>query len=1137
MSIYSVGSGYADYSAYSVSAASSGSSAAEEIGVNGGSGAAEEANLGADTFVPGNSGSDIEELQAKKEQVQSELGELQGQAADTNAQILSRKEDLIREQGGEQNGAVQEDYEAAKAEYEESAAAKEQAGQELQQAQQDNDANEKAITSNEQKRSQTTADLNSAQNELNSLAKPAQPGGDDEAAQAEYQAQLNAYNAKKQELENRIASLQQQLQQINSEAQQLQQKKLQLDSDQGKARAEIDKQEYLMQFAQYKMDQLQQSMIEDSPALQSAVEEDGELQSLQEELEQLQQQAADKNAELAEIDGQINSAYGLGPDRGTLAAGWAEDEVSSDTEKLMEAMAAEGFDTAEEDGVIRISGTEGDDKIDITMGADGSYKVVVNGEESVYSAEEARRLMIDSGEGDDKIRVHYDEGTASFTDAAEQDGGAGDDAVRAHIGIDRIEQDAGGEGSDEIEAKGGPGDDRVAQSGGEGRDEIEVKFGLGDDRVEQSGGAGSDDIEVKVGPGDDRIVQSGAEGSDAQEVFSGMDMMDSMNGFNTNPPSPAEPKPRPVIVINGGDGSDVIEADENVTAQLFATGGSGDDKITGGAANDYIIDSQGSNTIEGNAGDDVIITGNEADVITDKGGSNVIYSKGGDDTVTVSGEGYSDVYGGAGNDVLSASDGSYTIPTFSFGSLSSLMVPEDKGGHHLHGEDGDDVLTSYSGRSTLSGGDGSDIMTAVDGQADMSGDAGQDNLIAYKGQHKLSGGADDDVLTVYDGTSSLHGDDGNDKIKAFRGDHALYGDEGDDTVEGGAGREYIEGGGGNDVIDGGGGGDVIYAGDGDDEVSGGDGDDYINAGRGNDKVHGNAGNDIIFGLDGDDELYGDEGRDTMASGKGNDVVDGGADADRIRWTDSDKNGHDAVLNLEDSDDAQVLEPIDVPYDHFKIDPRTVKLHPIFGVVTGYDKMEMSAAAAFERIMQDNLEAFAAIEPGQELLGGIADTKYGVTFMHLDVNNGLCIPADDNGNLQIKETENGIEVEPGKGCDSIVAINPSFIDFGAISEEAGELPYAEQNTMIVMDHELDHAYNNATGTLDDSYYDNDTGEWLGKDRPSGNDRALPGAELQAVGLHKDKMFVNNPYGRTENDLREYFGMDLRTSYMTPKNEEQ
>ena len=993
---------------------------------------------------------EVQALEERRSQATNEFNDLRGQSQDTQTQIVSRKESIIGEQMGDNPfGESQAEYEDAKADFEYCSSCKEQSQQDMEQFSQELQTIRPQREAVSQQLQQISSDLSTAQSERDSLAPPTQPGGDDEQAQADYQAQLQAYEAKKSELESRVSALQQQQQQLQAENNQLIKKEIELGQRENVAQAEVLAYDMSAQAAQAKMMELQQSVADENPEVQNAMDEDSDLQAMQDEYEQLQQQISEKQDEInqlyeqiSELKGYSNSLDDSGPSQSELAAQWAEDDGLSDEEKLMAAMEAEGFEADEEEGVIHIGGTDGDDDIDITMGADGSYRVIVNGEETVYSAEEAKRLMVDSGSGDDKIRVHYDEETASFIDDIDQNGGSGDDRQMA---------------------KGGFGSDTT--------------FG---------------------------------------EWVTG-----SFNGAEEK-----KAAPQPAVYINGGDGNDVIEADENVNTQLFITGGDGDDKITGGSANDVIIDNLGSNTIEGGLGDDVMITGDGSDIITDRGGRNIIYSKGGEDNINLydpsrygeteqqkfNSHNNSEVHSGGGDDVITVHDGTNTIDS----------------------DDGDDRIIVYNGDNTVRSGDGDDNVTVFNGSNTVDAGDGEDKVKVYNGNNLVYGGADNDDITVVDGINIVHGQSGDDHIKAYHGDQVLCGEDGDDDIEGGDGRDYIEGGDGDDTIDGGEGGDVVFAGDGNDTVNGGDGDDYINGGGGDDVIHGDAGSDILFGLSGDDELYGDEGTDTLSAGDGNDKVDGGADADIIRYTDSDEHGHDEVLNADPNDDAKVLEPIDIPYN-FKIEPLSEYGTTPLGFMIF--PMEEEAARAFESVMRDNLEAFASIEPGQEMLLAIADTGHTVKIRHMSEPNGYCRGRNDQGEGHSKVNADGSrgEFEPGKGCDSVLGINPYFIDYGSISEEAGALPFAEQNTTTVMGHELNHAYDNATGYLDGDYYDNDTGEWLGQD-PGGNNRAVMGAELQAVGLHEENLPYANPYGLTENDLREYFHMNPRDSYYAYKKEE-
>ena len=1085
MSISNIGSGYsAQYtaSAYNSQAEEAGQTAEAEFG--GGS-------FIEDTFDSQSSNSEVENLRAQRDQAQSELGELHSQAGEAKNQVLSRKDEIIRQNRTEEpDGKQQAEYEEAKAELNEAVQAKETAQQELEQVSQEITSNGQELSAKQQQQQSVSQELTSAQAELASLTPPSPPSGDDPEAQAAYQAELNAFNARKQELENRVNSLQQQQQQLQNEAMQLQQQQQSLASRYAQAQADMDQQSAVIENAQNTIAEMQQSMTEGSPELQNAMEQDGDLQAMQEEYEQIQQQIADKEAEIGQLDADILAARDISElNQSECAARWANDTTSSDEAKLTEAMEADGLNPEDEDGVIRIGGTDGNDDIDITMGADGSYRVIVNGEESVYSAEEAKRLMVDAGEGDDSIRVHYDEETASFIDAVEQTGGFG---------------------NDDVIAKGKLGHDHIEQSAD-----------IGDDKLPANGGAGDDRIEQIPGIGDDVVPSDGVSGSSSAGEALPSYMPEGWLPVGSG--TSAAEKPQPAVFINGGDGSDVIETDDDFSAQMYVTGGAGDDQITGGSGGSVIIDTQGNNTVAVNGGSNTVITGDGNDNVTANGGSNVIYTQGGIDDITL-------------NEQKPAVLGMNSLMTGSSFSLSENevhsgggddIVTANGGSNSIYGEDGEDAIIAYKGTNSVYGGADDDNITLMDGNNTVFGEDGDDRITAYNGLNYISGGDGDEEVTVYDGSSTVYGNNGNDHIKAYKGDHAFYGEAGNDRIEGGTGREYIEGGYGNDYIDGGEGGDVIYAGYGDDEVRGGGGDDFINAGGGDDIVHGDDGKDIIFGLSGDDELYGDGDEDTIVAGDGNDKVDGGEAADIIRYTDSEEHGHDTVLNADPSDDAKALDPIKVP-DNFKVS-NTMTM--AFGMSAFEMPLPGSQSVAFENLINDNLEAFAAIEPGQALLNGIADTEKTVTFEYFSMPNGTCEPLDkDQNHYEIEENPEGTTYTEGDGSNSKVQINPSFIEFGALYEGA---QFREQNTMLVMAHELCHAYNNATGTIDNQFYNNYTGELVG----AGDPDAVLGAELQAVGLFDDSVISANPYGMTENDFREYFHMNPRDTYLPPKQDVQ
>ena len=672
------------------------------------------------------------------------------------------------------------------------------------------------------------------------------------------------------------------------------------------------------------------------------------------------------------------------------------------------------------------------------------------------------------------------------------------------------------------------------------------------------------------------------------------------------------------LIIDAGDGDDVVQVLDNISADLHIMGGKGDDKIYGGAGNDYIVDDYGHNTIRAGAGDDIIkmaglgkrgffeaaddilhgqwditntvyggdgndtiYAGKSRDTIFGEDGDDTIYAGAGDDEIQ-GGSGQNYINTGSGSDhVVSLAgedgaqdkviaDGSDTCEKFTVSEdakelrrvLAQTEQIDENEFRLAFGTDGDDVINIRSG-----GSDGS-LLVSVNGKEVRYTAAEARRLI-------IDGGSGNDKITVaddvvyqktnsgYEYSLNIVGGDGDDEIKAGSGKDIIYdnygsnvidGGDGDNTmiahgfdkdgvtvhkntVKGGSGRDYIETGAGNDTIEAGEGGDVIYAGAGNDTVHGGGGDDFINAGGGNDEVWGEDGNDVLFGLSGNDKLYGGAGYDTLASGDGDDIVDGGAGADTVRYTNS-GHGHDQVAD-DGSDDAKALDPIAVPSDHFVVSNQVY--HSAKGENNGRiaEDMTDNRAQAFADFINDNLEAFASIEPGQALLNGIADTQYKVTFGALNERNGFCAPDGGKGYVRWIDPPDASghrNYYVADGSDSIVKINPSFIDLG------GGAAYSEQGPMIAMAHEMSHAYNNAMGNMDYAYYDNDTGELLPDLDPNAPKkevdaaRAIRGAELQAVGMYDDSTIAANPYGISENDYRQYFHMAPRTTYR-PQNDDQ
>src|SRR5688572_25262802 len=124
-------------------------------------------------------------------------------------------------------------------------------------------------------------------------------------------------------------------------------------------------------------------------------------------------------------------------------------------------------------GVLRVSGTGGDDRIKLSLDA-GRIVVTTNGvRDGQFLGAVVRKISLNAGAGDDSVSM-----SARITVAALLDGAAGDDVLIAAAGNDTL---VGGAGDDVL--RGMAGNDRLQPGNGEnvvdgGRD--------GDDTVDYS---------------------------------------------------------------------------------------------------------------------------------------------------------------------------------------------------------------------------------------------------------------------------------------------------------------------------------------------------------------------------------------------------------------------------------------------------------------------------------------------------------------------------------------------------------------------------------------------------------------------------------------------------------------------------
>jgi len=362
-------------------------------------------------------------------------------------------------------------------------------------------------------------------------------------------------------------------------------------------------------------------------------------------------------------------------------------------------------------------------------------------------------------------------------------------------------------------------------------------------------------------------------------------------------------------------------------------------------------------------------------------------------------------------------------------------------------------------------------------------------------------GAGDDVIEVASNvTVNIVADtgEGDDKIDiAGSGDNRIDAGDGNDSVDlsGATGRNDVFGGSGDDVIQGGSGVDVIYGGDGDDTIDGGAGRNYLEGGAGNDTIRSRGTGDMVSGGLGDDTIQAASGASSIYAGAGRDTIEGAGDQTTVYAEATDlinaaTGARPTVVNVEI--DASVGSTV---------------------TVEGSD--------AFVQRVQADIEFLRSSPNGQQMLAEFDRTAAAkgnsVTIKELsNEQNGFAMPAEDGATWADVQITNGVA---GRGVETDIRYNPSF------HMDAFPAP------VVVLYHEMSHAYNFTNGTLQPGNYSG----------PDVADRGISNSERQAVGLETTAPAYDfdgdpttppttaNPDHLTENGLRGELGLPDRPSY--------
>ncbi|UOM33500.1 calcium-binding protein [Acuticoccus sp. I52.16.1] len=571
----------------------------------------------------------------------------------------------------------------------------------------------------------------------------------------------------------------------------------------------------------------------------------------------------------------------------------------------------DGKDTLDASGLqaslIEVEANGGDGN-DLLIGSEGDDTLVGDRGNDVMRGGDGDDTMIwNNGDGSDLMNGGYGEDTA-VANGANNDGdvfvirGAGENVDFQRTNFGRFSLDirnteileVNGLGGDDtvnasdlgagliaLRASGGDGDDFLIGSEGDDtligdRGDDTMRGGDGDDTMVWNNGDGSDTM--NGGAGDDTAEVNGS--NDAGDVFEVRSNGDNVLFERTNfGPFSLDIRETETLDLNGLGGDDTIDASglDNGAAVVDASGGEGDDVLTGSAGDDTLsgdagddtlVGFRGDDTMEGGAGDDLMVWNNGD-------GSDVMDGGEGIDTAQVNGS------GNAGDEFVVRTNGENVFfERVNFGNFSldirNTEILELNGGG---GDDTMDARDLEAGRVALtqSGGEGDDQLIGSQGDDLIQGDAGNDTLVGFRGSDTMEGGDGDDLMVWNngDGSDTMDGGAGDDTAQVNGADGA--GDAFEVVSVGGEvtfnrtnlvpfsieidNTETIElnGLGGDDTIDARdlGATDPAFrgaGGAGDDQIFGGNGDDTIDGGAGNDTLFGNDGADIFVFAEGADEI-------------------------------------------------------------------------------------------------------------------------------------------------------------------------------------------------------------------------------------------------------------------------------------------
>jgi Ca2+-binding RTX toxin-like protein len=412
-------------------------------------------------------------------------------------------------------------------------------------------------------------------------------------------------------------------------------------------------------------------------------------------------------------------------------------------------------------------------------------------------------------------------------------GGDGDDALNGGAGADTMD---GGNGVDRATYSTQTGNlivylTGVASVGFEAQGDVltnieNVTLGSGNDQAH--GNADANLIDGLAG-NDTLIGNGGADtlrGGDGDDVLIGGAGADSLQGGNgIDRASYSDQTANLTIYLTGQTNSGGDATGDTFNSIENATGGQGNDTITGNGDANFIDGFTGNDTLLGGAGNDTLRGGDGDDVIVGGAGADSIQGGNGNDRVSYSDQtanlivyltGSANSGGGAAGDTLNS------IENLTAGQGNDFAYGND-GANLVDGFLGNDVVYGYAGNDILRGGEGNDVLVGGAGADSLQGGNGTDR-VAYSDQLV-------DLVINLDGTPNTGGDAAGDFFSSIE---QVTAGQANDTVNGDGNANLLDGQAGNDTLNGNGGSDILRGGNGDDSLTGGLGNDNLTGGGNND---------------------------------------------------------------------------------------------------------------------------------------------------------------------------------------------------------------------------------------------------------------------------------------------------------------